>query len=192
MTTVFLLVVVTQSTKAQQIYLDPDTVYITGGVGSEFDLELKVDSDVVSLKTFIYYVKLDPSKVDTVSIQEGPLLSSSGAMTVFGSYIVGDTMLQIEGLILGAGIDVSGPGVLATIRFKAVDTGFSELTVIEHQLRDISNTLYPSDAFGSSFFVNVPPTSFGLISPVDGETITGLPGDEFDLIWNHSQSVYPG
>jgi len=178
--------------KAQRVFLDPDTVYITTGVGTEFDLELKVDEDVASLKTFVFHVRFDPARMDTVLVDEGPLLPSAGATTVFHSYIVGDSVLQIEGLILGAGIDVSGPGVLAYLRVRALDTGVLDMGVIGHQLRDVANTLYPSDSGGAVALVNVPPSPFDLLSPGGGELISGFPGDFFDLVWQATASTYPG
>ena len=110
-------------TEAQSIYLDPDVEYVTTGVGTEFVMELKVDDQITSLKTFLFYVEFDATKLDTASVVEGPLLPSSGETTVFNKYIVGGTSLQLEGLILGAGVDVAGPGVLATLTFRAIDTG---------------------------------------------------------------------
>ena len=181
--------------RAQKIFYDPDTVFITTGVNTEFDLELKVDTDVTSLRAYAFYVEFDATKFDTVSITEGPLLPSSGAMTIFHKYVVtGDSglVLQVEGLIMGAGIDVSGPGVLATVRLKAVDTGTADLSVLYHGLRDVYNNPVESEASGASVFIDHPPASFNLLDPTGGETVTRYSGEDFDLVWSSSRSVYPG
>ena len=180
--------------QGQSIYLDPAVQYVTTGIGTEFDLELKVDAGITSLKSFVYYIDFDPTKLDTVSVTQGPLLPSSPAGpsgTMFGSYIV-DDRLEVEDLILGAGIDVAGPGLVATIRFVVLDTGTIDLAVNYHRIRDVSGTLLTTDAYGAIVYVDVPPDPFELIVPFEGELISGLPGDDIQLSWMASQSPYPG
>lgn len=182
----------TSGTKAQSIFLDPDVQYITTGVGTEFNLELRVDAAVTSLKSIVYHINFDPTKLDTVSVIQGPLLpSAAGGSTMFGVYIV-DDRLEIQDLILGAGIDVAGPGLVATIRFVVIDTGTIDLSVVHHRLRDVNGTLLATTASGSIIHINVPPAPFDLISPIGGASVSGLPGDNFDLTWDPTTSVYPG
>jgi hypothetical protein len=176
---------------AQSIFLDPQVKYITTGVGTEFDLQLKVDAGLTSLKSFVYHFDFDPTKLDTVSVTQGPLLPSSGASTAFGVYIVHDTVLQIEDLILGAGIAVAGPGLVATIRFRVLDTGTVVLAVTSHRIRNVNGTLVTSQAYGASIYINVPPEEFNLLSPVGGVNLTALPGEQINLSWEASSSVYP-
>lgn len=71
---------VAQETQANKLYLDPDTLLLTGAVGTEFELELKVDA-VVNLKFFKSYFHFTPDILDTVSFTQGPLFISSGAGT---------------------------------------------------------------------------------------------------------------
>lgn len=50
--------------QAAKMYLDPgDTLYYTDGVGTEIDLELRVDADVQSLKLFVARLDFDPTKL---------------------------------------------------------------------------------------------------------------------------------
>ena len=177
---------------AQSIFLQPNVKYITTGVGTEFDLELRVDASITSIKSFVYHVDFDPTKLDTVSVTQGPLLPSSGATTAFGKYIVNDTILQLEDLILGAGVAVSGPGLLATVRFRVLDTGTVVLPVVNHRVRDVNGTLLSTQAYGSAIYVNVPPQQFNLLSPIGGQIVNGLPGAQISLSWQASSSVYPG
>jgi len=180
------------SVGAQSIFLQPNVKYITTGVGTEFDLELRVDASITSIKSFVYHLDFDPSKLDTVLVTQGPLLPSSGASTAFGKYIVHDTVLQLEDLILGAGVAVSGPGLLATVRFRVLDTGTVVLTVVYHRVRDVNGTLLSTQAYGSTIYVNVLPQQFNLLSPIGGQSRNGLPGDQIGLSWQASSSVYPG
>jgi len=179
-------------TRAQSIYLDPEITYVTTGVGAEFDVEIRVSDNLPSLKSFIYHFDFDPTKLDTVSTTQGPLFPSSGAGTAFGVYIVQDTIMQVEDLILGAGVDVSGPGLVATIRFRVLDTGTVVLAVTNHRLRDVAGTLLATDAYGGVIYINVPPLEFNLLSPIGGASVSGLPGDLIPLSWEEAPSVYPG
>jgi hypothetical protein len=189
----FLLIAGTSTyVAAQSIFLQPGVTEITTGVGTEFNLELRVDAAITSLKSFVYHLDFDPAKLDTVSVTQGPLLPSSGASTAFGCYIVHDTVLQIEDLILGAGIDVSGPGLLATVRFRVLDTGTVTLAVINHRVRDVDGNLLQTQAVGGVVHINVLPASFNLLSPIGGGIAHALPGENLRLSWQASSSVYPG
>lgn len=187
-----LLVGAWSGTRAQSIYLDPENTYVTTGVGAEFDVEIRVSDNLPSLKSFIYHFDFDPTKLDTVSTTQGPLFPSSGAGTAFGVYIVQDTIIQVEDLVLGAGVAVSGPGLVATIRFKVLDTGTVVLAVTNHRLRDVAGTLLETDAFGGVVYINVPPQEFNLLSPIGGASVSGLPGELIPLSWEEAPSVYPG
>jgi len=177
---------------AQTIYLDPAEVYITTGVGTEFDLALRVDDQVTDLKLFTYYATFDNSKLDTVSVAEGPLLPSSGGTTVFNKYIVNGTSLQLEGLILGGGIAVDGPGVLATMRIRIDDTGLVSITPTEFRLRNADGNFISGSAAGCTVYANVPPQEFNLLDPTGGEAVTALPGQYVTLDWEASTSPYAG
>ncbi len=186
------LMIMALGARAQTIYLDPNVEYVTTGVGTEFELELKVDAGITSMRSFIYYVDFDASMIDTVFVTEGPLLPSSGGTTYFFKYIVGDTSLQLEGMVLGAGYDVAGPGVLATIRIRTLDTGYVNMAVAKHRVRDINADTIVCAAEGAEIFIDIPPEEFNLVSPTGGETVSRFPGEEFDFTWNSTVSPYPG
>ncbi len=177
---------------AAKIYLDPDTLYITSGVGTEFDLQLKVDAATTDLKLFEYGVRFYPNILDTVSIQQGPLFPAAGG-TQFGYYLFEqDTILKIEDLIYGAGISVDGPGVLATVRLTAVSAGKADMVVLKHVLHDVYNDPISNTGEGAVIYVNYPPEPFNLMYPSDGNTVHRYPRDSVRLIWSPSASVYPG
>ena len=177
---------------AQTIYLDPAEVYITSGAGAEFDLVLHVDAQTVDLKLFTYYASFDTAELDTVSVAEGPLLPSSGATTIFNKYIVNGNNLQLEGLILGGGISVDGPGVLATVRVRVDDTGLTVIEPTEFRLRDVNGNFMTATAGGCTIYADVPPYEFNLLSPIGGEVTTGVPGEYVALQWEATASPYPG
>lgn len=183
----------TPGVQGQSIFLDPDVEYVTTGTGTEFELELQVDAGITSFRSFVYIVNFDPAKLGIVSVTQGPLLPSSPAGqsgTMFGSYI-DDDRLEIEDLILGSEV-VAGPGTVATIRFVVLDTGITELEVAHHRIRDVAGTLLATDAYGATIYANVPPETFELIAPTQGQEESGLPGDFISLSWEASASPYAG
>ena len=68
---------VTTDARAAQLFLDPDSVFVTGGAGTEFDLEVRVDAATTGLKLFQIRISVDPTKFDTVSISEGTLFTDA-------------------------------------------------------------------------------------------------------------------
>jgi len=191
------LMVAAPATQGAKIYLDPDSVFLTGGVGEEFDLDLSVDAATVGLRLYQVYINFQESLLDTVSFTLGPLFDTSGYSVFFNYAVVYDTVtfdtaLRVEALLLGAEAVVDGPGVVATIRLRAIGSGVADLGILHHILTDIHNDTIPSTSEGSVAFLNAPPDSFDLTSPGFGENVTGFPGDSIALIWNASGSVYPG
>jgi len=176
-----------------EIFLSPDSVFLHGATGTDVDFTLEVDAATTDLKLFQIRFAIDPAKLDTVMITEGPLLPSSGQVTVFNYFLdQNDSVLTVEGLILGSGVSVAGPGVLADITVKVLDTGTVELAVAEHEMRDVNNDVFASDAAGAVILHEVPPDEFNLLTPTPGETIIGFLGDFVDFQWSPSQSVYAG
>lgn len=191
------LMVAAPATQGAKIYLDPDSVFLTGGVGEEFDLDLSVDAATVGLRLYQVYINFQESLLDTVSFTLGPLFANSGFSAYFNYAVVYDTVtfdtaLRVEALLFGAEAVVDGPGVVATIRLRAIGSGVADLGILRHVLTDIHNDTIPSTSEGSVAFLNTPPDSFDLASPGLGETVTGFSGDSVALVWNASGSVYPG
>lgn len=189
-----IILIMAANSKAAELFLSPDTVFLTNGVGEEFDLELRVDAATTDLKLYQALILFDPAKLDTVSISEGPMLKSvPSGQTMFYYFLENfDTTLRVQSLILGYGLAVNGPGLLATIRLKVLDTGTVMLNIYHHELRNIDNNLMTSTAVGSVVFLNYPPQQFDLLTPIDGEVMERYPGDQLTLEWEETQSVYPG
>jgi len=195
--TCFFVAAMASEAESAKIYLDPDSVFLTGGVGEEFDLDLSVDAATVGLRLYQVYINYQVSLLDTVSFTLGPLFANSGYSAIFNYAVVYDTVtfdtaLRVEALLLGAGAVVDGPGVVATIRLRVIGSGVADLGILRHVLTDVLNDTIPSTSEGSVAFLNAPPDSFDLTSPGFGENVTGFPGDSIALIWSQSNSFYPG
>lgn len=190
-------VVITQASAAD-IYLDPDSLFFTGAVGDEFDMNLEVSSSISGLRLYQIYINFDPTILDTVSTGLGDLFATSGFGTFFKTAIVtndgnGDTYLRVEALLLGPTAVVDGPGTLANLRFKIIGTGFADMSIVSHVLTDISNDTIPNTtAEGAAVFSDAPPFDFSLISPIDGLEISLLPNDSAALTWELTTSPYIG
>ncbi len=187
----------THKANAQEIFLDPDTVFVTTGAGNEIDFDLRVDENTQGIRLFQTIIAFDTSKADTVSTALGPLFESAPYTNVFNSYVYfdsnyGTTVLQIEGLLFGATAIVDGPGIVAEFRIVTKGSGTLELEILEHVMTDINNDPISSTAAGAVVYINQPPASFNLISPTEDDTLAVLPGDSLGLVWESSQSVYPG
>jgi len=182
------------SSYGAKMFLSPDTVVLTASVGSIVDFELRVDEETKDLKLFTAVISIDPTKVDTVSITEGPLLPSGGT-TVFSRRLEhNDSVLVIEGLILGYLKAVDGPGVLAYITLEVIDTGKVVLDITAHETNDINNVPFESDAEGAVMFLDYPPSPFNLVAPASNESFIALGGglDTVTFTWSNTSSVYPG
>jgi hypothetical protein len=191
-------VMVGPTIEAATIYLDIDTVFITSGVGTEFDLALRVDDGVRSLKLFVAEFDFDPAKLQNVSATKGTIWDTcqcgiTTCMTNFGYYLKNhDSVMRVEGLVFGGGVSADGPGLLATIRWRVTDTGRVNLTYHYYSLKDVGGNQIIATTMGSIVFINYPPTPFDLVDPSLNETVAGIPGGDFDLVWESSASVYPG
>ena len=192
-----IIVMLASSATAATIYLDPDSVFVTTGVGSEFDLELKVDAATQGIRLFQVSINFDTTLFDTVSTVLGPLFATSGYQTFFNASIgydstLGETVLQLRGLLLGPTAVVDGPGTVAIARIITLDTGFADLTILSHVMTDINNDPIESEAEGTVGFIDFfPPDSFDLISPEFPSEIIGFPDSSIQFIWSSSESLLP-
>lgn len=174
-------------------YLNHDSVLVATPVEDEFELELWVDADVHALKLFVAEFAYDPAILDTVAITEGTLWDGVGLGTNFGYYIQdNDSTLRVEGLVLGGGAAADGPGLLATIRLKGIAPGSINFGFKYYALKDVDGNLIEADTSGTVIRIDSPPSPFNLLQPNDGSTVSGLPGESFDLVWASAYSEYPG
>ncbi len=191
----FLLIGVGSAAHGASIFLVPDTVRLTSSVGTDIDLTLQVDAATTNFKLYTVRIAFDPTKLDTVSILEGPLFQTGGNITVFNKRLENnDSVLVIESLILGYLKAVNGPGVLAYIKLHVKDTGRVDLDILSHETRDINNVPFASTAYGSVLFLDYPPEHFGLAAPASYQTVygAGCGKDSVTFQWHRSVSYYLG
>ena len=182
---------------AQEIFLDPDQVFITTGAGTQFDLELRVDEHTQGIRLFQVLIAFDTSKADTLSTALGPLFDATTYTKVFNSYIYYDTdygtsILRLEGLLFGATAVVDGPGVVAEVSFITKGTGELNMQILEHVMTDINNDPIASTAAGAVIYINNPPAEFNLLEPFEDEQVPIFPDSNLHLVWQSSSSAYPG
>jgi len=190
---ILLSIFVTPTTEASRMFINYDTVFVTTGAGTEFELELRVDEDVKSLKLFVVELNFDSDILEKIGETEGDFWDTTGAMTDFGCYYKNEeTLLRIEGLVLGAGISADGPGWLGTVHLNTVGPGKLEMFYDYYSLKNVNGDPIPTTAEGTVVFVDYPPDSFDLLTPIALDTVSRLSGGSFDCIWNSTQSVYPG
>ncbi len=187
----------TVQTYSAEIYLDPGVSNLTAPIGEEFQLELKVDANTLGLRLFQVFIKFESSKLDTVSSALGSLFVSSGNSTFYNMKMVfdstsGDSMLKVEGLLLGASSVVDGPGTVAVITLKTTGVGIADLSILNHTLTDVNNDTIPSTSVGAVAYINTPPAVFNLLSPTIGEVISKFPGELVQFVWESTNSVYAG
>ncbi|KAA3632539.1 MAG: hypothetical protein DWP97_10775, partial [Calditrichaeota bacterium] len=180
-----------------EIYLDPDPTYLTGTIGEEFQMELKVDANTLGLRLFQVYIKFESNYLDTVSSELGPLFDLSGFSKYYNMKLVYDTVtadsiLKVEGLLLGPNSVVDGPGTVAIINFKTTAPGIVDMSILDHTLTDVNNDTIPSTSVGATIYINTPPDDFLLLTPTEGAVINKFPGDSVFCSWESSQSPYPG
>lgn len=134
---------------------------------------------------------------DTISyaIEEGPLLRDApGAESVmfFQRMTSDSTTLIIESVIFWPKVSVDGPGLLATIRLKNKGSGIMEMVIDSVRVLDINTNPIPVTSTGSTFLLNNPPDSFGLLLPTQGSVIEVDLGDTISFSWEPSQVHCPG
>jgi hypothetical protein len=187
-----LIFLAAESVYSGTFYLDPDSTFITSGVGTEFVLDLKVDADVVGLKLYEFTFTFDKARLDTVSIVEGPLMKSGGTTMFYKLLEEDSTILRVQSLILGYGLAVDGPGTLATIRLKATGTGTVMFNVNSLIVHDVDNDPMTATGKGAVAFINAPPTNFDLISPTNLASPVLPITDSLRLVWHPSTTAYHG
>jgi hypothetical protein len=195
------------------IFLNPDTTFITSGDGIIFTVNIEVDENLDSLKSYELLLDFnkqvfdtcifdttnyhpDSLEVDTfyaVKVEQGPLMHSGGAETFFQWTLTSDSgAVDIRDVILGAGEYVDGPGVLAKLHFMTKGSGVSPL-VFQHVLlkKSFYDTI-PSVSTDGAAFVNAPPNRFQLMFPGDSAIIKKWEQSLLVLDWEDAATYYPG
>lgn len=170
------------------VFFVPDTTYMEPGDSNQVDLV--VDSYLHGIHCYIVSIGFDTSLVDLVDVTEGPLMEGGGQTFFFWS--PADGGCDIGSCLLGYGLYVDGPGVLATMKFRAgEDTGISSLHFTNQEFSDtLLNRIYVIPLYGAIVVTDSIPTD---VSSPDANA--GFP-QKFILYQNYpnpfnSQTIIP-
>ena len=121
------------------VFVYPETSYVL--IGDTFEVALEVDSNAVELKGFDILLGFDSEKLKLLDVIEGPLMKEGG--TTFWYWEEDSSRVEMVCAILGTGLSVDGPGVLAMIWFEVSQAENSRLRFQDVDLRDVDNSPIP-------------------------------------------------
>src|SRR3990170_6139691 len=195
------------------VFLNPDTTYITTGNGTIFTLNVEVDANTDSLHSFRLNLDFnkdvfdacfydttnsnpDSLKIDTlyaVYAEEGSLMDTFPGSTFFVWELSPDSSsIFIGDAIMGANTYVYGPGVIAKVHFITKGSGISPLNFRDLVLKQSYYDTIPSTSTNGIAYINIPPSSFNLLSPADSTVIKTWQATSILLNWDDATTVYPG
>ncbi|UCE67024.1 MAG: T9SS type A sorting domain-containing protein [Candidatus Zixiibacteriota bacterium] len=129
------------------VFFDPDTTYIT--VSDSGRIDISVDSHLTSIHCYIVSIGFDTTLVELTDVIEGPLLPGTGQTFFFWSQA--ENGYDIGSCLLGYGLYANGPGVLATMKFRARENiGTSSLHFTSQEFTDtLLNPIYVISLYGA-------------------------------------------
>ena len=105
----------------------------THSIGETFDIDLMIPSST-SQKVHSWKAgfRFNPKVLECVSVTEGTFLSSQGS-TTWTPGVINNTSGEVTSFNCtgAAGVNATGPGILATIRFKILDYGRTIITLTD-------------------------------------------------------------
>lgn len=138
------------------VFLQPDSIMISGL--DTLSIELRVGQNATGIHCFMFSVDFDTTLLKIVGITEGPLLKTGGPTFFFSDSL--KHPVDIGSCLLGYGLQVNGPGVLATVKFKAFQKGgTSPITLPYVRLSDVDLDSMVVEHSGGTVVVQ------GLMSP---------------------------
>ncbi len=149
------------------VFFEPDTTYITVNDSSQIDLA--VDSHLNGIHCFIVSIGFDTTLIELTDVIEGPLLPGTGQTFFFWNRT--ENGYNILSCLLGFGLYANGPGVIATMKFRAGETaGTSSLHFTSLEFTDtLLNPIYVIARYGA---IVVMDSTTGVENPESG---TGSP-----------------
>jgi hypothetical protein len=131
-----LAVVPVQSHSQPALVVDPESGIVQ--VDDQFEVDVLVDAGFVDLMGYDISIVFNSSLIELIGVDEGPLPQSAAAPTFFWWTMGASTdSVAVNGAVLGTTVD--GPGVLFTLRFKALEVGTTPIAVTYSDLRTGTN-----------------------------------------------------
>ena len=129
------------------VYFDPDTTYIN--VNDSCQIDIAVNSYLVGIHCYIVSIGFDTTIVELTDVIEGPLLPAMGPTFFFWNQT--EDGYNILSCLLGYGLYANGPGVLATMKFRARENiGTSSLHFTSQEFTDtLTNPIYVISLYGA-------------------------------------------
>jgi hypothetical protein len=118
-------------------------------VNDSTEIEVAVDNNLLGIHCFIVSIGFDTSLVELVDVTEGSLLPDVGQTFFFWTET--EQGYDIGSCLLGFGLFANGPGVLATMKFRARETaGTSSLHFTSQEFTDtLLNPIYVIPLYGA-------------------------------------------
>ncbi len=109
----------------------------------------------------ITYIKFDPTILSLTNLTEGPFLQTSGQQTVFVSqymsanadYYAKQGIINETSDVMLANATVSGTGVIATMTFKVLATGTSQIILNQPTIEDATQASIPLNVVNANVVV---------------------------------------
>jgi hypothetical protein len=129
------------------VYFMPDTTYIN--VNDSTEINIEVDSYLTGIHCFIISIGFDTTLVELTDVIEGSLLPGAGQTFFFWNRT--ENGYDIGSCLLGYGLYANGPGVLATMKFRAMENvGISSLHFTSQEFTDtLLNPIYVLPLYGA-------------------------------------------
>jgi len=136
--------------QSASVFVYPETSYVE--TGDTFGLTIEVDSNAVELKGFDIVLSFEGESLDLLCANEGTLMKQGG--TTFWHHEADSNAVEMICAILGTGLSVNGPGVLAVISFQASTADRSDLVFEEVNLRNVNKHPIPCESRGGVVWVS--------------------------------------
>ena len=118
------------------LVVDPESGIVQ--LDDEFDVDVLVDAGFVDLMGYDISIVFNSSIIELLDVVEGALPQSAAAPTFFWWTMGASTdSVSVNGAVLGTTVD--GPGVLYTLKFKAIAVGTTPVAIVYSDLRTGTN-----------------------------------------------------